>query len=186
MALHNLKIVVVDGGRSYSNNSKKTSAESDESSKKNYKDTPLYKLLNAKQTIKNKLNKGMSPAGVMTLNMGFHIASQIAKQTAAYYVNDIGRRNGDNNYQQIVNRQIEIASDITQLINGTLSGAATGSMFGGTVVGAVAGFTGSAISLGFKYADRQRTYRHELFKENTSQVYNLSRANYSIYSGRLR
>ena len=61
-------------------------------------------------------------------------------------------------------------------------------MFGpvGAAVGAVAGIASSSINLGFKYAERQRTYQHEMFKENNSQAYQLARANYSALTGRVR
>ena len=184
MALHNLRIVVVDGGRSnnYSANSNNNSTSGEKS--KNYKDTPLYKMLNAKDTIKS----GMSPATLFAMDMGLRVASQSIKQGANYVISDIGRANGDSNYQAYINRQIESITDPLSLVSGTLSGAATGSMFGpiGAGVGAVAGLLSSGISLGFKYAERQRAYQHEMFKENTSQAYNLARANYSAFTGRVR
>lgn len=187
MALHNLKITVVDGGRSGSYKSKKVGENHDEKSKKN-KNSALYKLLNSKQTIKNKVQSGMTPASVFAMDMGLRVAGQLVKQTANYYISDIGRKNGDSNYQSTINRQIEIASDSLGIVGGALSGAATGSMFGpmGAAIGAALGATSSAISTGFKYAERVREFQHERFKENTSQAYNLSRANYSIYNGRVR
>ncbi|MBQ8443781.1 MAG: hypothetical protein IJX25_00295 [Clostridia bacterium] len=186
MALHNLKIVVVDGGRSGSYCSK--DREDSKSNKKNYKDTPLYKALNAKETIKNKVQEGMSPAAVFAMNMGLRVASQVVKQTANYYISDIGRTNGDSNYQAAVNRQIEIASDSLSVAGGIASGASAGSMFGwvGAIIGAVVGGASSGISLGFKYMERNREYQHEMFKQNTSQAYSLARANYSAFTGRVR
>lgn len=189
MALHNIKIVVVDGGRSGTYKSKNAGSDGNnsQSAAKN-KDSPLYKLLNAKQTIKNKVQSGMTPAGVMALNMGMQVASQIVRQSANYYISDIGRKNGDSNYQQVINRQIEIITDATGIMNSTLSGAATGSMFGpvGAVIGAVAGLASSTISLGFRQAERERAYQHEIFKENNSQTYNLARTSYQGFTGRLR
>lgn len=189
MALHNIKIVVVDGGRSGTYKSKNAGVEgSDGKGALKNKNSPLYKLLNAKETIKNKVTSGMTPAGVMALNMGIRVASQVIKQTANYYISDIGRKNGDSNYQQVINRQIEIITDATGILNSTLSGAATGSMFGpvGAAVGAVAGLASSAISLGFRQAEREREYQHTMFEQNNSQAYNLARANYSAFTGRVR
>ena len=57
MAIRNLKITVVDGGKS---NRRSSSKSGDSENKKNAKDSPLYKVLNAKDTIKDKLQSGMS------------------------------------------------------------------------------------------------------------------------------
>ena len=188
MALHNLKIVVVDGGRSGGYKSKNAGLKDADGEKKNYKNTPLYKLLHAKETIKNKVQSGMTPRQSFALNMGLNVASQLVQQYANYYISDIGRKNGDSNYQAIVNRQIEIVSDVASIGSGLVQGAATGSMFGpvGAAIGAVLGVASSGISLGFKYADRTREYQHTMFQENTSQAYNLARANYSVSTGRVR
>lgn len=186
MAIHNLKIVVVNGGRS--NNCKYKSSGNDTEDKMNNKDSPLYKLLHAKDSIKNKVQSGMSPASVMALNMGLKLTSQVVKQAANFYISDIGRKNGDSNYQAMVNRQIEVISDSLGLVGSALSGAAAGSMFGpiGAGIGLVMGAASSAISLGFRQAERQRTYQHEIFKENSSQAYNLSRTSFQGFTGRLR
>ena len=187
MAVHNLKIVVVDGGRAGSYKSKNASSDAD--NRKKNKDSPLYKLLHAKETIRNKIQKnGMSPASVFAMDMGLRVASQVVKQTANFYVSDIGRKNGDSNYQAVINRQIEVVSDSMSFASGALSGVAAGSMFGpvGAGIGLVVGAASSAISLGFKYAERQRDYQHEMFKNNNSQAYNLARTNFQGFTGRLR
>lgn len=194
MALHNLKIIVVDGGRSSSYKSSGRGSGggggdgSNTKSASTNKDSPLYKVLNAKETIKEKIQSGLSPRTVFAIDMGVRIAGQVIKQAANYYISDIGRSNGDSNYQSYINRQIEIITDPLSVIGGAASGAAAGSMFGplGAVIGAVGGALSSGISLGFKYAERQRAYQHEMFKENTSQAYNLARANYSAFTGRVR
>ena len=188
MALHNLKIVIVDGGRAGSYKSKNAGTETSDGKKPDYKNTPLYKMLNAKQTIKEKVQSGMTPASVFAMDMGVRVASQIVKQTANYYLSDIGRKNGDSNYQALINRQIEVVADPLSVVGATLSGAAAGSMFGpvGAGVGAAVGAISSSISLGFKYTERERAYQHEMFQERNNQAYRLSRANFSIYTGRLR
>lgn len=189
MALHNLKIVVVDGGRSGSYKAKNASSGAKNQKEENYKDTPLYKLLNAKEEIKDKVQSGMTPASVFAMDMGLRVASQLVRQTANYYISDIGRRNGDSNYQSIINRQIEIGTDVLSVVGGTWAGAQMGTAVLpgiGTVIGAAIGAISSSASLGFKYAGREREYQHEMFKENTSQAYNLARANYSAFTGRLR
>lgn len=188
MALHNLKIVVVDGGRSGSYKSQSSNRGTNGDNKKDAKNSPLYKLLNAKQTIKNKVQSGMTPASVFAMDMGLRVAGQLVKQTANYYISDIGRKNGDSNYQAIINRQIEVITDTLGFASSTLSGAAAGSMFGpaGAAIGAVVGAASSAVSLGFKYAERQREYEHEIFKQNNNQAYNLARTSFQGFTGRLR
>lgn len=186
MALHNIKIVVVDGGKSGSYKSKNAGLTKEE--KEKAKKSPLYNLLHLKENIKEKVTSGATPAGVMALNMGMHVVGQIAKSTFNYYVSDIGRKNGDSNYQAMINRQQEIISDYIGFGSGLVSGAATGSMFGvgGAVIGAVLGAASSAISTGFRQAERQREYQHTMFENNTSQAYKLARANYCYSTGRLR
>lgn len=189
MALHNLKIVVVDGGRAGTYKSRNSGGDGSGGDKKsNYKNSPLYKMLNAKETIKNKVQSGMTPASVFAMDMGIRVASQLVKQTANYYIADIGRKNGDSNYQSVINRQIEIASDTLSVGSSMLSGAAAGSMFGpvGAGIGLVVGAVSSAASMGFKYAERQRAYEHEIFKDNNSQAYNLARTSFQGFTGRLR
>lgn len=190
MALHNIKIIVVDGGRSGSYKSKTRSTSEDESNKTDWQKSPIYKLINLKSEIKNKITGGTktNPQGVMMFNMATQLSKQIITQTANYYFSDIGRKNGDSNYQQIINRNIEIAFDIGKFLTSAASGAATGSMFGpmGAAVGAAAGFTSSLMSLQFRNLERQRTHQHEIFKENNSQTYNLARTSYQGFTGRLR
>lgn len=189
MALHNIKIVVVDGGKSGSYKSKNAglSNTSTKQSRENVKDTPLYNLLNSKENIENKARTEKSAGRVFAKNMALNIASQLVKQTANYYISDIGRKNGDSNYQDTINRQLEVVSDVASVGLGALAGATSLSMIpGGAIVGAILGATSSAISIGFRQAEREREYQYTLFQENTSQVRNLARANYSIYTGRLR
>ncbi len=189
MALHNLKIVVVDGGKNGSYKSKNAGVDKEDISNTNYKDTGLYKLLHAKETIKNKVTTGMSPTSVMALSMSVKVATQAVKQAANYYISDIGRQNGDDNYQAMVNRTIEVVSDHLSVLGGAASGAAAGSMFGGAIgagIGLLLGATSSAVSLGFKYAERNRNYQFEMFKQNNGIAYNISRANFNTLVGRVR
>ena len=61
-------------------------------------------------------------------------------------------------------------------------------MFGpiGAVVGVIVGTVASSINLGVKYAQRERAYAHELFKDDSSRAYNLARAGDMLLTGRLR
>ena len=189
MALNELRIVVVDGG-SQSTNSNKCKSQNQnrkESSEQN-KDSKLYKMLHWSDQVKEKISNKMSPTSFYALEAGASVAIQTVKSFANYYVSDIGRANGDSNYQAQVNRTLEIVGDVTSVAGGAWSGAAAGSVLGpvGAALGAVVGAVSSGISLGFKYAERNREYQHEMFKNETSQAYNLARANYSVWTGRVR
>jgi len=186
MALHNIKIVVVDGGRSGTYKSKNAGVEKED--KKDYKNTPLYQLLNAKKTIKNKVQSGMTPSSVFAMDMGLQVARQVTKQTINYFINDIGRKNGDASLQDHINREVEIITDATGVLSSALTGAAAGAMFGigGAVIGGVVGVASSAISLGFKQAERSRDFDFKEFKENNSIEYQRARASINLTTGRLR
>ena len=193
MALNELRIIVVDGGSiNYSSNTAQgnNTNKASGSNKKNNdaKDTKLYKMLHYSDEIKDKISNRMTPTQFYALEAGASIATQTVKSIANYYLSDIGRANGDSNYQAQVNRTLEIVGDVSSFAGGMWGGAAAGSMFGpmGTVIGLIAGGISSGISLGFKYAERNREYQHEMFKNETSQAYNLARANYSVWTGRVR
>jgi len=190
MALNELRIIVVDGGSSAtsktnSTNSKKKNVEPDA---QDPKESKLYKALHFSDSVKTKIENKTTPTQFYALQAGASIASQTIKSIANYYLSDIGRSNGDSNYQAQVNRTLEVVGDVTGVVGGAFSGAAAGSMFGpvGAVIGFAAGAISSSISLAFKYAEKERAYQHEMFKENTSQAYNLARANYSVWTGRAR
>ena len=188
MALHTLKIVVVDGGRAGGYATSGGSGSASVGKQKVDKDSPLYKLLHVKEKIKEKTVGRLPATAAYAVNTFSNLAMQIVKSAHNYRISNIGRKNGDSNYQAMVNRNYEIVGQAMGVVNGVISGATTGAMFGGigAVVGAVAGFAGSVISLGFQSAERERTYQHEMFKNNTSQAYNLARANCSVYTGRMR
>lgn len=189
MALHNLKITVIDGGRQvggeYGSSLNNADSKDEEKTGKN---SLLYKVLNYNSTIKSSVKKAVSPTTFFAVQAGVNMATQTARQFINYYVSDIGRQNGDSNHQDIINRQIEKWTDGLSIGTGALSGAAAGSVGGvpGAIVGAVVGAASSGINLAFKYADRERSYQHEIFKQSNSQAYQLARANYSGLTGRLR
>ncbi len=190
MALDKIRIVVYDGGKASGSSlfgSDDSRSDSGEKSS-NGRGSKLYKLLNYNQTIRNKMQQAMSPTAYFAVQQGVSLAVQTGREAINYFVSDIGRSNGDSNYQAIVNRKIEVATDILSVGQGMLSGAASGAVAGpvGAAVGAVIGAASSGISLGFKYADRERAYQHEMFQQNNSQAYQLARANYSALTGRVR
>lgn len=188
MALHNLKITVIDGGKASDVGAFGVNDNSGGSEGRQQQKSILYKVLNYNQTIRDYVKQSVSPTTFFAIQQGASLAMQTGREFINYYVSDIGRTNGDSNYQSIVNRKIEIATDVLSFGQGALSGAAMGSVVPviGSIIGAVVGAAASGINLAFKYAERERTYQHEMFKENTSQAYQLSRANYSALTGRVR
>ena len=187
MALHNLKIIVYDGGKMKgglfgSDDSK------DGGDKKKKDKSLLYKVLNNNSTIKDKMKQAVSPTTFFAIQAGVNLAVQTGREAINYFVSDIGRSSGDSNYQAIVNRKIEKVTDVLSIGQGALGGAAAGAAFGGigAAVGAVVGAASSGISLAFKYAERERAYAHEMFEQSNSQAYQLARANYSALTGRVR
>lgn len=190
MALHKLTITVVDGGTS----GKQWGSSSLKQNEKlpNPKDNKLYKLLNYNETLKNKVKQSVSPTTFFAVQTGVNLASQTAKQFINYYVSDIGRKSGDSNYQSIINRRIEEFTDVASVAGGAIAGATAGSIIPGVgtaigaIIGATVGAASAGINLGFKYAERQRAYAYEIFKESNNQAYNLSRANFSAMTGRVR
>ena len=194
MALHKLKIIVYDGGKASggmfgSVDSKDDSKDDNKDGGKKKNDKSLLsKVLNYNQTIRSKVQQATSPTTFFAIQQGVSVAVQAGREAINYYVRDIGRSTGDSNYQAIINRRIEKVTDALSLGQGALGGAAAGAALGpiGAAVGAVFGLISSGISLGAKHAERKRAYQHEMFKENTSQAYQLARANYSALTGRIR
>lgn len=109
-------------------------------------------------------------------------------QGANFYLSDIGRRNGDSNYQAIINRKLEVLQDGWNVAKSAFEGAQAGAALGvpGIIAGALLGAVSSGVNIGFKYAERERAYQHEMFEQNNSQAYQLARTNYSALTGRVR
>lgn len=179
MALHNLKITVINGGRA------KTG---DSFIQKGSKTPANDKLNNVNNDVEGEMQNRVVGGAKFTATTVAKIAAKTARQGINYYISDIGRKRGDSNYQDHVNRQLEIVGDIGDVLCGMSSGAVAGSSFGlvGTAIGAVAGAISSAIDLGFKYAERDRAYQHQMFQENTSQAHAVARANFQLTTGRMR
>lgn len=188
MALNKLKIIVYDGGKASGGTFGSDDGKDSGGENKNKKSI-LYKMLNYNQTLRSKIKQATTPTEFFAIQQSVNLAVQTGREFINYYVSDIGRANGDSNYQAIVNRKIEKVTDALSIGQGMLSGAAAGSMTGtpvGIAVGAVIGALSSGVSLGFKYAERNRAYQHEMFRQNNSQAYQLARANYSALTGRVR
>lgn len=140
---------------------------------------------------KNNAKKKKDRAELETMfvaNYALGVAKSTIKQTANYFINDIGRSNGDSNLQTVINKRISQAGEVLGIAGGAIAGAKLGSAYGpiGTFVGTALGAGAGAISKVFNDAEKERAYEHARFQENTSQAYNLSRANYSALTGRVR
>lgn len=197
MALNKIEIIVTDGGgrstvRSQTSGGKTTAEKQAEKAEKlkNKKLAAKFKVMqNPLQAAQDKITGKLSTAGAFATNMAISLGKQFVSQTLNYYVSNIGRENGDSNYQNIVNSRIEVVNDVTNALGNVLGGAATGAAIGGVpgaVVGAAVGALSSAMSIGFRQAERERSYQYQLFQDRNNQASTLSRANYSVWTGRAR
>lgn len=112
---------------------------------------------------------------------GFATARQAGLLGANYLIQGIGNYTGDQAYQQLVEREVEIYQDVT----GFASSVAMGATYGG-LAGALFAAVGSGASLGLKYASREREFNYKVFKENNAIEYQRARASISLTAGRLR
>lgn len=179
MALHNLKITVINGGRA------KTG---DSFIQKGSKTPANDKLNNVNNDVEGGTGKGVLGIVSFSKDYAVDIAKNLVKHEFNYFVSDIGRRTGDSNFQDRVNRQIEVCRDVGGILGGAISGATTGASLGpvGVAIGFAFGAIASGLNVHYKYKERERAYQHTIFQENTSQAYNLARANFHALSGRKR
>ena len=119
---------------------------------------------------------------------GFATARQVGLLGVNYWIQGIGNYTGDQAYQQLVEREVEIYQDVTGFASSVAMGATYGSAGGpaGAVLGALFAAVGSGASLGFKYASRERDFNYKVFKENNAIEYQRARASISLTAGRLR
>lgn len=194
MALNKIEIVVVDGGKSAVGNQTgsgntpaiKQAKKSEKLKNKNLS-AKFKALQDPLQAAQNKITGKMSASGAFVTNMAISLGKQFISQSLDYYVSNIGRQNGDSNYQNIVNHNISSINDITNTLGSVLGSAAAGAAVGGVagaVVGAAVGAVSSAMSIGFRQAERERTYQHQLFQDRNNQANTMARANYSVWTGR--
>lgn len=123
-----------------------------------------------------------------TITHGFATARQVGLLGANYLIQGIGNYTGDQAYQQLVEREVEIYQDVTGFASSVAMGALYGSAgrLPGAVLGALFAAAGSGASLGFKYASRERDFNYKVFKENNAIEYQRARASISLTAGRLR
>lgn len=113
---------------------------------------------------------------------------EFANSYFSYSIHKQGLQAGDTTLADTMNRKMEIFQDV----GGTASHIAMGALYGssggvpGMILGATTASLSSAISLTFKYANRQLEYDFKMYKENTNVQYMKSRANINLTTGRLR
>ena len=118
----------------------------------------------------------------------FAVAKQGANALVSYIVGGLGGKSGDEAYQDKVNRQVEIVQDVGNLATSVAMGAGYGAVGGpvGMVLGASFALASNLISLGSKYATRERDFDFKMFKENNAVEYKRARAGINLTTGRLR
>jgi len=157
--------------------------------KKRQEKSPAQAILNWDNEIKDATKESLSPVAYMVVSSAASMAIKSAKQYVNYYLSDIGRQNGDNNYQAQIERRLTQVSDISNTIGQGASGALGGFVVGGpigAVVGGIIGVATSALSIGYRRANEERAYQYTMFKDNQSQAYNQVRAGNVITNGRQR
>lgn len=116
------------------------------------------------------------------------VSKQVIDLGFEYWVSGLGYKNGDQSYQENVQRRVEIVKDVTGFASSVGMGALYGSWGGpiGAVLGATFGAISSATSIGVKYSGRERDFSYKTFKENNAIEYQRARANINMTTGRLR
>lgn len=165
MALHTLKIVVVDGGRA-------ENYVTSGGQKSGTKQTVV-----TEQRMKEKIALKFSPTEAYGMVQAGRLAMQTAKSAFSYYMGDIGRRSGDSHYQARVNRAFEVGGQVVSLVHGAISGGMAGSVFGGlgAIIGGLAGFASSAMSMTYQHAEKTRAYNHTMAEEKAGRDYQIGR-----------
>lgn len=195
MALNKIEIIVTDGGggcsvRDRGVKSITTKQQAKTEDLQNKKLASKFKMMaHPIQAAQNKVIGKMSPAGAFATSMAIGVGKQLLSQSFNYFVSNIGLENGDSNFQNIVNKRIEIVNDTVNVLSSVASGAAAGAAVGGlpgAAVGALLSGASAGMSIGFRQAERERSYQYQLFKERNSQADSLARANYSVWTGRAR
>lgn len=116
------------------------------------------------------------------------VARQAAGIMINYKLTGLGYETGDQSYQELVQRRVEIVQDTTSFASSVAMGAVYGAWGGpiGAAIGATLGAVQSAISIGTKYKTREREYSVKMFKQENGIEYMRARASINLTTGRLR
>lgn len=104
------------------------------------------------------------------------------------WIQEQGKVNGDEAYQDYVNRRFEVIKDSTGVLSSTIEGGVFGAAGGpiGMVVGATLGLVSSGFSLIAKYHGRETQYTYKVFEENNQIAYKQAVSDINLTFGRLR
>lgn len=116
------------------------------------------------------------------------VARQVGNLILNYKLGGLGYEAGDQSYQDLVQRNFEIADDVLSIVSSAGMGALYGSWGGapGAVVGAVLNTASTGVSIAMKYKNRERDYSVKQFKLNNEISYSRARAGINLTTGRLR
>ena len=116
------------------------------------------------------------------------VSKQVMDLGIEYWISGLGYKNGDQAYQDNVQRRFERIKDTTNIASSIAMGAVYGSWGGpiGAVLGMAFGAISTGVSTASKYAGRQRDYDYKIFKEQNAIEYNRARAGINLTNGRLR
>lgn len=113
---------------------------------------------------------------------------QILNLGLNYHLTGVGYKYGDQAYQDMVQREVEIVNDIGSVVASAGMGALYGARGGpvGALIGAGLSVAGTGASLATKYANREREQSVKEFKQNNEISYARARAGINFTNGRLR
>ena len=133
-------------------------------------------------------DKNSKVFGRITATKVLSAGIMIGRLALNYYAGGVGYRNGDAAQQEAVQRNFEVIEEGAGLIASVGIGVTYGVRGGpvGMLIGGALALATTAISLGVKYAGKEREYNVKIFKEENAIEYKRARANLSLTTGRLR
>lgn len=134
-----------------------------------------------------KLEQSKARAAIVSYGVNMAVSTGLA--VADYYISDIGRRNGDSNYQAEIDRVSSNASRMINVTMGVVSSAAAGFAVGGVAGALIMGtisFVGQGVSYKLEIDRQNRAYAHEMFKDSQRIEILKQRASLADYNGRIR
>ena len=116
------------------------------------------------------------------------VSKQAFNAQLSYYIGGLGYSNGDEAYQDIVSRRVEVFQDKLNAAQNIAMGMGYGAVGGvpGMILGGALAAVSSQISWIQKYETRKRDYNFKVFKENNAIEYKRARAQINLTTGRLR
>lgn len=116
------------------------------------------------------------------------VSRQVTLLALNNWLQERGKVNGDEAYQDIISRQFEVVKDSTGVLASTIEGAVFGAAGGpiGVVLGASLGLVSSGASLIAKYHGREIQYTYKVFEENNQIAYKQAISDINLTFGRLR